>query len=226
MNVRRQQFLARAGFPDQQHARIRSRGQRCLFHRPQKRRRCSDHFLTRTRQLAQPGVFFPQLGLLERVLEGYQHALAAERLLQKIERAGADGFHGVGDGPVAGNHDGRRVFAVLAEPAHQLDAAAVGQLHVQQVSVGAPGVGMSAEFGERAAQGNRVAFALQNHAQRAADIVFVVDDEDFFIGHSCQPAESGGTQRRPTRREQAASRRRRPVRSCERSTGPGRCRPS
>ncbi len=42
-----------------------------------------------------------------------QHAVAAQRLLQEIEGAGARGLHRVGDGAVAGNHDGRRGGAVL-----------------------------------------------------------------------------------------------------------------
>ena len=64
-------------------------------------------------QFAQPLVLLPQVGLLQRVLHGQQHAVAAQRLLQEIEGAGARGFHRVGDGAVAGDHDGRRGGAVL-----------------------------------------------------------------------------------------------------------------
>jgi hypothetical protein len=45
--------------------------------------------------------------LFERVLHGNQDAVAAERFFEEIESAGARGFHGVGDGGVAGNHDHR-----------------------------------------------------------------------------------------------------------------------
>ena len=94
-------------------------------------------------QFAQPLVLLAQGGLLDGVLHGQQHAVAAQRLLQEIEGAGARGFHRVGDGAVAGNHDGRRRRAVLPHGLQQVDAVAVRQLHVEQVGVGALGVGVA-----------------------------------------------------------------------------------
>ena len=63
--------------------------------------RGADHFRRAAHQFAQALVFLPQIGLLDGVLHGQQHAVAAERLLQKIEGAGARGFHRVGDGAMA-----------------------------------------------------------------------------------------------------------------------------
>ena len=143
----------------------------------------TDHLGGRAHQFAQPLILLPQGGVLQRVLHRQQHAVAAQRLFQEIESAGARGFHRVGDGAVAGDHDGRRRRAVLLAPPQQVDAVAVGQLHVEQVGVGAPGVGVLAELRHAAADVHLLALALQNHAQRAADILFVIHDQDAFGCH-------------------------------------------
>ena len=75
------------------------------------------------------------------------------------------------------------VGPVLLDRLQQVDAAAVGQLHIQQVGVGAPRVGVLGELRDAAAEVHRVALALQNHAQRAADILFVIHDQDAFGCH-------------------------------------------
>ena len=41
-------------------------------------------------------------------------------------------------------------------------------------------MGMGAGFADGEADGDGVAFALQNELERAADVVFVVDDQDSF----------------------------------------------
>ena len=73
--------------------------------------------------------------------------------------------------------------AVLAHRLQQVDAVAVGQLHIEQVGVGALGIGMPAEIRHRLAHVHGVALALQNHAQRAADILFIIHDQHAFGSH-------------------------------------------
>ena len=112
----------------------------------------------------------------------------------------------------------------LAQLPQQVDAAAVGQPHVEQRSVGALGRGFG--FGDAAREGDGVAFALQNQTQRAADIVFVVQNENAFrghgshaapalvshamvgVGHVTPPAAGRGMPRRRVRPERAEYRRR------------------
>ena len=88
--------------------------------------------------------------------------------------------------------------AVLLHRAQQVDAAAVRQPHVEQVGVGAPRVGVRAELRHGLRQTfTCVALALQNHAQRAADILFVVHDQDAFGCHWLPRAAARGNLRRP-----------------------------
>ena len=175
VDVRGQQFLSRARFAVQQHARIAARGHGGLFQHSLERGACSDHARA-AGHFAQPPVLFAQLGFFQRVLQRQQNFFAAERLFQKIEGAGARGFHGVGDGPVAGDHQDRRIHVVGFHPAHQVDPAAVRQAHVDQIGVGALRIApwLRPTLEQRA---DGVAFALQNQAERAADIFFVVDDQ-------------------------------------------------
>jgi hypothetical protein len=149
VNVRRQQFLAGSRFADQQHAGIRPRRHGGLLHGARPGGRGADHLRRAAHQFAQTLVLLPQVGLLDGVLHGQQDAVAAQRLLQKIEGAGARGLHRVGDGSVSRNHDGRPRGAVLAHGLQQVDAVAVRQFHVEQVGVGAAGIGMLAEIRHR-----------------------------------------------------------------------------
>jgi len=197
VNVRRQQFLPRSRFADQQHARIRPRRHRGLFHHAQPRRAGPDHLGRAAHQVAQALVLLPQRGVLHGVLHRQQHAVAAQRLLQEIEGSGARRLHRVGDGAVPGNHDGRRRRAVLLHRPQQVDAVAVRQLHVEQVRVGPLRVRMAPEFRHRFADVHAVAFAFQNHSQRAPDVLFVIHDQHAFGSHWSQPAAARGSLRRP-----------------------------
>ncbi len=100
------------------------------------------------------------LEILQSVLERQQHLFAAERLLQKIEGSGARGLHGLRDGPVAGDHQRRRGDVIGAQPAHQVDAAAVGQAHVDQVTSGRCVNALASATVDAGA--HAVALALQN----------------------------------------------------------------
>ena len=141
----------------------------------------ADHLGAGPHQFAQALVLAAQCGLLQRVLQRQQNFVAAERLFQKIERAGARGGHGFGDGAVPGNHDGGREVFALPQIAQEFDAAAVGEADIQQQQIGSLSCGLGIGDGSR--ERDRVAFALQNQAQRAADIRLVVQHEDTFGGH-------------------------------------------
>ena len=166
VDVRGEQFLAGARTPREQHAHVRSRHLRRLLDGLPKRRAPPDHLRRVADQLAEPLVLALQVGALERVLDHEQHAVAGERLLQKVERAAARGVDGVANRPVPGNHhDGRRVVA-LPERAQQVDAVAVRQADVEQVQVGPELPALGLECADRVADGDAVAFALENQAER------------------------------------------------------------
>lgn len=73
--------------------------------------------------------------------------------------------------------------AVLFDHLDEIDAAAIGQLHIQQVRIGAARVGVLAELGHALTDVDGVAFALQDHAQRAPDILFIIHDQDALGCH-------------------------------------------
>ena len=223
MDVRCQQFLPRSRFADQQHARVRARGHGGLFHHAQPRRAGPDHLGPAAHQVAQALVLLAQGGVLHGVLHGQQHAIAAQRLFQEIERPGARRFHRVGDGAVPGNHDGRRIRAVLLHGTQQVDPVAVRQFHVEQVRVGPLRVRMAPEFRHRLADVHAVAFAFQNHPQRAADVLFIIHDQDAFGSHWSQPAAARGSLRRPVLLSPPRCPRRIAVRSCAQSRAPVPC---
>ena len=123
VDVRGQQFLAGAGFAGQQHARVAARGHGGLFQNALEGRARPDHARA-AHQFAQPPILLAQLGFVQRVPQRQQNVFAAQRLFEKIERARARGFHRVGDGPVARDHDHRRVIVV------GLAASAAGRCRV------------------------------------------------------------------------------------------------
>ena len=137
MDVRGEQFLARARLADEQHADVRSRHLRGLIDGVPERRARADHPRRLADQLAEALVLALQLGSLERVLGDEQHPVARERLLEKIERAASRRLHRIADGAVPGDHHRRRRVVTLPQRPQQVDAVAVGQTDVEQVQIGA-----------------------------------------------------------------------------------------
>ncbi len=208
VEVRGEQFFAGAGFADEQHAGVGAGRHGGLFHRAQEGGAGADHLGSGADDLAQFFVLLPQRGLRERVFEGHQHAVAAERLFEEVESAGAGGFDGVGDGGVAGDHDDRRFHFLLLQPAQQVDAAAIGEAHVEEEDVHALGIGEGFEFGGGFENVDGEAFALEDHAQGAADVFFVVNDENAFGDHFVPTGGRRGSPRRPIPRRRGGCRRR------------------
>ena len=199
MDVRGQQLLAGSRFADEQHAGIRPCAHGRLFHRARECGTRSDHLGTGAYDFAQLPILGRELRLPQRVLDGYQDTVPAERLLEKIERAGASRFHGVGNGGVARNHNYRRRNLLLLYGPQQVDPVTIFEPHIEQEDIGSRNVGKLAEFGDGAESVYRVPFALENHAQRAPDVVFVVNYEDSFGSHS-PLVRSRETRLRPARR--------------------------
>ena len=82
---------------------------------------------------------------------------------------------------VPGDHHHRRGILALLQRSQQVDAVAVGQPHVEQIQIGAPGHAMRLELGDRAADRDAVALALEDQPQRRADVRLVVDDDDAVL---------------------------------------------
>ena len=178
MHVRGEQLLARAGLAEQQHGDVRPRDLRRLLHGLQKRRAPPDHPRRVAHQLAKALVLALQIQSLQRVLGHEQHAIARERLFQEIERAAARRHDGVLDRAVPGDHhDGRRDVALPDRP-EQIDAVAVRQAHIEQVQIGPKRATRRLEGRDRVADRDAIALALENQAQRPADVRLIVDDDD------------------------------------------------
>ena len=166
----------------------------------------ADHLRARAHGFAQPPVLLLEGALFERVFHRDHHAVAPQRLFEKIEGAGAGGFHRVGDRGVAGDHDDRRGDLAGLQFAQQVDAAGVGQPHVHQEQIDAGPFGKGAHLGGGADGVHLIALALQNHAQRAADILFVVNDQNAPGWHdsSATPVRARGKQHAEARAAQFA----------------------
>jgi len=183
VDVGSQQLFARAGLSDQQNAGVGPRGQGGLFHHALKGGTYAHHFRSGADQFAQAGVLVAELGLLQRVLDGQQDPVAAQRFLQEIKGPGARGLDCLGDGAVSGDHDRRRGAIVLPQGAQLVDAVSVRQADVQQVGVGAGRGRSGAEFLHGAKNRDAVSLVLQNEPQRAADVFLVVEHHDAFSSH-------------------------------------------
>ena len=91
MDVSGQQLLAGSGFADQQHARVGPCGHGGLLHDALEDAAFADHLRPLSHQLAQPLIFAAQIGLLQGVLDGQQHAVAARAAFRgsRMRRSGS-----------------------------------------------------------------------------------------------------------------------------------------
>ena len=138
VDVRREQLLARARLAGQQHAGVRPRHLRRLLDGVPEGRARADHPRRLADQLAEPLVLALQVRSLERVLDDEQHAVAGERLLEKIEGAAARRLDRIADGAVPGNHhDRRRDRRSAGATRSRSMPLPSGKPDVEQVQVGA-----------------------------------------------------------------------------------------
>ena len=178
MDVGGQQLLAGPGLSRQQHADVGPRHLGRLLHGLLERGRRSDHPRRVPDQLAVALVLALQVRPLERVLDDQQHAVARERLLEELERAHLRRLNRVGHRAVTGDHHGSGSLIPLPHRAQQVDAAAIGQPHVEQVDVGGRAAAFRRERRRRVEHADAIALALQDQTERPADVRLVVDDDD------------------------------------------------
>jgi hypothetical protein len=174
----RHQFLAGAALAGDQHARAggphaphlladRLHGHGFAHHQ-----RAPLHLVAQRTHLA------TQVAAVQRIADGDQQALLAERLLDEVEGAVARGLDRGGNGPVAADHDHRQLGVVLAQPPQHLDAVHARQPHVDHRHIGT--LGLAALEAVLAALGHVDCEPLgsQHHGKRAADVPLIIDDQD------------------------------------------------
>ena len=113
----------------------------------------------------------------------------SKRLGDVVVGAGFEPENGVGIGVVAGQHDDRRLEAVLAQNAHRLAAIDVGQPDIHDHQVDLAGLGRLHPFGAGVDR-DRLELLVQRELldQRLAQFGVVVDDQDLAgIRHSLAP---------------------------------------
>ena len=103
----------------------------------------------------------------------------AERLRHVIVGAGFQPQDGIGIGVVAGQHDDRRLEAVLAQHAHRFAAVDVRQFDVHDHEVDLAGLGELHALGAGIA-GNDLELVMQRQLldQRLAQFVIVIDNQN------------------------------------------------
>ncbi len=195
--------------------------------RANKRRAGADHFRARACYFTESFVLALQGALCQRVLDGYQHAVAAQRFFEEVKGSGAGGGYGVGNGGLPGNHDHGGGDLAGLEFAQQFDAVSVGQADVHQEQVDAGQIGKGAQFGARPRRVHLITLALEDHAKRTADILFVVKNQNapgHELGKLSDRREAGrGSRRRRVLRRWAGCRRPKAARCGGRWKGRGPC---
>ena len=101
------------------------------------RRAVADHLAAQPEVGAQRFRFAPRLAQLERRRQREQHALGAQRLFEKVERAELRGLHGVAQSGAAAHHHHRHVGQRLAHARQRRHAVELSGHHeVEQQHVG------------------------------------------------------------------------------------------
>ncbi len=107
-----------------------------------------------------------------------QQLLVVPRLLDKVLRPGADGFHNVIHRAISRNHDDRQLGLALPDLGQQLQAALARQCQVQQYQIEVLLLQCLQTLFAVDGHRDRVAFERKQHFQRLADSRFVVDHKN------------------------------------------------
>jgi hypothetical protein len=101
----------------------------------------------------------------ERLADGRQKNLVAERLLQKVDSSLLHGFDRHGNVGVAGDDDDRERDATLFQPPDELDAVDAGHAHVRDDASGFCAQYLFEEGRSGFMQTNRKSFGRQQEGQ-------------------------------------------------------------
>ena len=176
MDEARDELLSRSGFAEDQHARVRGRGERDLLPERAHRRTLPDHRLARREAVAHPPIRALELALPKSVPNREQRSVRRERLLDEVERPELRRANRRVDRAVAGDHHDRALGPLELDPLERHEAVHSGKPDVEQDALGA----MAFERDETRLATRRhldvEAFVFEDAAKRLADAGFVVDD--------------------------------------------------
>ena len=128
-----------------------------------------------------------QVRALDRLLEQRQDALGIDRLLEEERGAGLDRLHRARDVALAADDNDLGLRVDVLEPAHQLDAVDVGQHHVGQHRIGAPGLEQLFATHADERRAHLVPGLLEYHLEPLGHRRLVVDGKDLlapFCAHA------------------------------------------
>ncbi len=178
MDLPGDQLLARSVLAEDENAGVGARGLADSLAHPLHARASAHHPVLDEQGVAQVPVLLSQILQRERIARHRHGPIERQRLLKEIEGAHLDRLHGKGDVRVARDHDDLDVGVLFAQPLQHVDAAHVGQPHVEEDEVDRA----ARELGEArdAVLGGEdgVALVLKDIAQHRADARLVVDDEN------------------------------------------------
>ncbi len=170
-------LLAAAVLAGDEDAAVGRRGAADLLVEPLHHVAVADEQLVEGEVTPQVAHFGAQFRVGQGVVDGQQHALERERLLQEVVRAEARGPDGRVDVAVPGDHDdGRRAGSLeTLQHGHAVDAA---EPEVEQHEIELLARERGDAFLPRLAGRGLVPLVGEDARQRGADGRFVVDDQD------------------------------------------------
>src|SRR3569623_1103245 len=191
----RDELLAGAALAGDQHAAARRCDLRDLPAQLRHHRRAAEQLPPRI-GLAQRRDLARHPPPIERIAHRHHHAVPVARLLHAVGRTEPRRRDRILDRRVATDHHDRdlaelrtRVLAARLERAQQVETVGVSELDVEQHHVDRLAPEHTLGLRDRSGFVDRVALALEHHADGAPDVLLVVDDQDrlatgfVFISH-------------------------------------------
>jgi hypothetical protein len=172
------QLLSHAALSEQQHRGVGRR--RALDRIPDvtQHRALAHHLVAHFDGALQAAVLVGQAGLVERVANRQEHALARQRLLDEIERAGLRRFDRRADGPVSGDDHDRQRLRDAPDSLKRLQSIHPRHLHVEEDQIGRLLLDERDPLGAARRLEHVIAFVLEDHPHRPADLHLVVNDQN------------------------------------------------
>ena len=180
------EFLAGAGFADEQHVGV-CHGDFCDGVLQFLKRLGGADDLIEVAGLgefpAELLVFEVEVAVVEDALELVFEVFEDDRFDEVVERSRLECFDRVLDGRIGGDDEDEGGGVDLVEAAEECDAVAVGELDVADGDLKVVFTGEGEGFGDGAGFGDGVPVAGEELAQCAADDLFVFDDQDAAVRH-------------------------------------------